>query len=68
MYDELWKLLRESRNTIAFTGAGISTLSGIRDFRGANGVYLQPWHGKQVEEILSRTLLPMGAGVHLPAG
>ena len=53
MYDELWKLLRESRNTIAFTGAGISTLSGIRDFRGANGVYLQPWHGKQVEEILS---------------
>ena len=32
MYDELWKLLRESRNTIAFTGAGISTLSGISNF------------------------------------
>ncbi len=53
MYEELKQLLRESRRTFAFTGAGISTLSGIRDFRGANGVYLQPWNGRQVEEILS---------------
>ena len=53
MHDELKRFLRESRHTIAFTGAGISTLSGIRDFRGKNGVYLQPWHGRQVEEILS---------------
>ena len=53
MHDDLKQFLRESRNTIAFTGAGISTLSGIRDFQGKNGVYLQPWHGRQVEEILS---------------
>ena len=53
MYEELKQLLRESKRTLAFTGAGISTLSGIRDFRGKNGVYLEPWHGKSVEEILS---------------
>lgn len=53
MYEELKQILQESRRTFAFTGAGISTLSGIRDFRGKNGVYLQPWHGKSVEEILS---------------
>jgi len=53
MYEELKDLLAHSKHTVAFTGAGISTLSGIRDFRGKNGVYLQPWHGKPVEEILS---------------
>jgi len=53
MYEELKDLLAHSAHTVAFTGAGISTLSGIRDFRGKNGVYLQPWHGKAVEEILS---------------
>ncbi len=53
MYEELKNLLAHSTHTVAFTGAGISTLSGIRDFRGKNGVYLQPWHGKPVEEILS---------------
>lgn len=53
MFEELKDLLEHSKRTVAFTGAGISTLSGIRDFRGKNGVYLQPWHGKPVEEILS---------------
>ena len=32
------KILR-SRYCVAFTGAGVSTLSGIRDFRGKNGLY-----------------------------
>jgi len=53
MYEELKDLLKNSNYTLAFTGAGVSTLSGIRDFRGKNGVYMQPWHGKSVEEILS---------------
>ncbi|MBO5644009.1 MAG: Sir2 family NAD-dependent protein deacetylase, partial [Lentisphaeria bacterium] len=49
----LKELLHQSRKTTVFTGAGVSTLSGIRDFRGANGVYNQPWKGYQVEDILS---------------
>jgi len=35
-------LFRKSKNVVIFTGAGISTLSGIRDFRGADGLYNDP--------------------------
>jgi NAD-dependent deacetylase len=37
--DDLWKLINSSRHCVAFTGAGVSTLSGIKDFRGKNGLY-----------------------------
>ena len=33
------KELQESQYCVVFTGAGVSTLSGIRDFRGKNGIY-----------------------------
>ena len=36
---ELKDLLEQSLCITAFTGAGISTFSGIRDFRGENGLY-----------------------------
>ncbi len=36
---ELTALLRNSSHCVAFTGAGVSTLSGVRDFRGKNGIY-----------------------------
>jgi NAD-dependent deacetylase len=36
---ELYALLDGARYCTALTGAGISTLSGIRDFRGKNGLY-----------------------------
>jgi NAD-dependent deacetylase len=35
----LAELVKKSRRTVAFTGAGVSTLSGLRDFRGKNGLY-----------------------------
>ena len=36
---KLRDLIRESRNIVVFTGAGISTESGIPDFRGPKGVW-----------------------------
>jgi len=39
LINNLWEMIHASSHCIAFTGAGISTLSGIRDFRGKNGLY-----------------------------
>ena len=39
--DRFVKLLKESKHAVALTGAGISTLSGIKDFRGKDGLYKQ---------------------------
>ncbi|MDR0583906.1 MAG: NAD-dependent deacetylase [Treponema sp.] len=36
---ELYRRIREAGYLVALTGAGVSTLSGIRDFRGKNGLY-----------------------------
>ncbi|MCL2846002.1 MAG: NAD-dependent protein deacylase [Chitinivibrionia bacterium] len=36
---ELYEKITNAKHCVAFTGAGISTLSGIRDFRGKNGLY-----------------------------
>jgi len=36
---ELFKLIKEAKYLVALTGAGVSTLSGIRDFRSKNGLY-----------------------------
>jgi NAD-dependent deacetylase len=51
--EQLALLIRTAKKMTVFTGAGVSTLSGIRDFRGINGVYKEPWHGRNVEDILS---------------
>ncbi len=37
--EKLETLIRESRFCTAFTGAGVSTLAGIADFRGKGGLY-----------------------------
>jgi len=37
--EPLLQQLRAGCRVVAFTGAGVSTLSGIRDYRGKNGVY-----------------------------
>jgi NAD-dependent deacetylase len=38
-YSELFEKIKRSKHCTALTGAGVSTLSGIRDFRGKNGLY-----------------------------
>lgn len=35
----LWDLIQNSKHCVVLTGAGISTLSGIPDFRGVGGLY-----------------------------
>jgi NAD-dependent deacetylase len=40
--EDLAALISEADHCVAFTGAGVSTLSGIQDFRGPNGLYKQP--------------------------
>lgn len=52
-FSELTDLIEASSSTVAFTGAGVSTLSGIPDFRSAGGVYSSQWEGYDVEEVLS---------------
>jgi len=37
--EQLAQMLAESRYTVVFTGAGISTDSGLRDFRGPDGLW-----------------------------
>lgn len=39
MGNELEEFVRRAEFPVAFTGAGVSTLSGLRDFRGKNGFY-----------------------------
>jgi NAD-dependent SIR2 family protein deacetylase len=36
---EAHRLLAESRSTVAFTGAGVSTASGVPDFRSPGGIW-----------------------------
>ena len=36
---QLFEKIRNAKYNTALTGAGVSTLSGIRDFRGKNGLY-----------------------------
>lgn len=37
--DQLSKILSESNNIVFFGGAGVSTESGIPDFRSSNGLF-----------------------------
>ncbi len=50
---KLIEMIENSRKMTVFTGAGVSTLSGIPDFRGQHGVYTDPWMGMDVEQIIS---------------
>ena len=52
MFDEFFTLLKNSRRQVVLTGAGVSTLSGIPDFRSSDGLYSKEFGHMRVEEIL----------------
>lgn len=55
---ELLKLIKEATHCVVFTGAGLSTDSGIPDFRSSSGLYLKgEFEGHTPEQILSRRFL-----------
>ena len=54
MYEELKKIIEGSDNIVFFGGAGVSTESGIPDFRSEKGLYnAQQEYGRSPEEMLS---------------
>lgn len=53
---KLKKLIDEAKNIVFFGGAGVSTESGIKDFRSKDGLYnLKSKYGRPYEEMLSHT-------------
>ncbi|MBO6178819.1 MAG: NAD-dependent protein deacylase [Selenomonadaceae bacterium] len=56
--DELAEILKNSRKAVFFGGAGMSTESGIPDFRSADGIYSQSLNQKfRPEEMASHSFL-----------
>ena len=53
--DEFLNLVKDSDNIVFFGGAGVSTESGIPDFRGADGLYMSKYNGLSPEEIISHS-------------
>ena len=54
--DKLAGILRESKNAVFFGGAGMSTESGVPDFRSANGIYSKRLHQEfRPEEMASHS-------------
>lgn len=52
--DILCKMIKEAKNIVFFGGAGVSTASGIKDFRSKDGLYnLKSKYGVPYEVILS---------------
>ena len=53
--NELQKLIDEAKNIVFFGGAGVSTESGIPDFRSEKGLYkLKSKYDKPYEEMLMK--------------
>ena len=51
--ERLQKIIDESKNIVFFGGAGVSTESGMKDFRGKNGLYKIKTLNKSPEYLLS---------------
>jgi len=55
MRTELKRIIDSSKRIVFFGGAGVSTASGIPDFRSADGLYAQEGNALSPEMILSRS-------------
>lgn len=64
MYEQLKKYIEESNNIVFFGGAGVSTESGIPDFRSKNGLYNQ--HDIQFDKYEPEYLLSRECLYHNP--
>ena len=57
--EEFHNIVNRSRRVVFFGGAGVSTASGIPDFRSAGGLYSSRWHGLDPETVLSAEYFAM---------
>lgn len=64
MYDQLREYIEESNNIVFFGGAGVSTESGIPDFRSKDGLYNQ--HDIQFDKYEPEYLLSRECLYHNP--
>jgi NAD-dependent deacetylase len=53
--EKLRKIIDDSSNIVFFGGAGVSTASGIPDFRSSDGLIAEKYNGLSPEDILSAT-------------
>lgn len=61
MYKKLAQMIKESRCTVFFGGAGVSTESGIPDFRSADGLYSETYGRLKPETIISHRFFESNA-------
>jgi NAD-dependent deacetylase len=54
---KIQSIINESKTIVFFGGAGVSTESGIKDFRGKNGLYKTLYKGYPPEYLLSKDCL-----------
>ena len=51
----LKRWVAESNRIVVFTGAGVSTESGIKDFRSKDGLYSEKWSPNEQDSTESVT-------------
>jgi len=52
--NQIVRLMQKAENILFLTGAGMSTESGLKDFRSKDGLGSSTYEGYYPEEILSR--------------
>ena len=53
LIEEFHRIIDRARRIVFFGGAGVSTASGIPDFRSDDGLYSNRWRGMDPETVLS---------------